>query len=179
MALRRNMGVTLANGKLFGTTAAGGFTGCAITTSAAAGCGVIFELTPGPSVWSEIILAQVQPRRGAGADPVGVALGPSGLLYGTTSTAAVRSLQVPGWLRGRIRFNHCGKLHRYRPIAGAAQPTGQSHSVAHPPAHRFRRRKLAPAGSERRPCCRRHRSALGGTSLAVRVTAAEAVAERS
>jgi hypothetical protein len=79
------MGVTLANGKLFGTTAGGGFAGCAIQGDNPGGCGVIFQLTPGPSSWSETILHRFSPGNGQARIPSGLSFAANGLLYGATS----------------------------------------------------------------------------------------------
>lgn len=82
------------NGSLYGTTAAGGNTGCTSSYSnvyGTTGCGTVFKLTPpssGTGKWTKTILHTFtgsadggMPEAGLLADPSG-----SGILYGTTAT---------------------------------------------------------------------------------------------
>jgi uncharacterized repeat protein (TIGR03803 family) len=72
-----------AVGNLYGTTGAGGLRGGVCESL---GCGTVFELTPGlGGVWSESVLYKFPPNGLHGLVGLsGVALDPSGNLYGTT-----------------------------------------------------------------------------------------------
>jgi hypothetical protein len=75
-------GVVSEGGSLFGTTISGGLEGCDED-----GCGVVFQLTPGPthgSAWTESVLHTLIGSDGAGSRAA-LTLGPGGVLYGTTS----------------------------------------------------------------------------------------------
>src|SRR6266478_3520860 len=73
-----------AGGNLYGTTAAGG-NGCYITTN---GCGIVFELTPSGSAWTEKVLYKFCLQSGNcsdGAVPYApLMMDGAGNLYGTT-----------------------------------------------------------------------------------------------
>lgn len=96
-----------ASGNLYGTTFFGGDRGC---TATSLGCGVIFQLAP-PSLpggsWTETVLHTFAGKRHDGSNPVGgVAITPSGALFGTTSTGStfgggtVFAMQPPSSLGG-------------------------------------------------------------------------------
>jgi uncharacterized repeat protein (TIGR03803 family) len=69
-------------GNLYGTTASGGANGC---KNFGDGCGVVFELSPVGTSWTETVLYSFAGGTD-GADPIaGLILGPAGNLYGTTS----------------------------------------------------------------------------------------------
>jgi uncharacterized repeat protein (TIGR03803 family) len=65
-------------GNLYGTTEQGG-----IKCSAPLGCGVIYELSPGPGSWSETILHDFTNEADAARPMAGVILSSAGNLYGT------------------------------------------------------------------------------------------------
>jgi uncharacterized repeat protein (TIGR03803 family) len=66
-------------GNLYGMTQAGG------TGSCAGGCGLVYELTPGSTGWTESILYSFPGGRGRGRNPsTGLTLDDAGALYGTT-----------------------------------------------------------------------------------------------
>lgn len=86
------------NGVLYGTTQYGGSatSGSPCTFYGVSGCGTVFELTP-PAVpggaWTEKVLHSFTGQHGDGAIPIaGLALGPSGVLYGTTSRGGAAGL---------------------------------------------------------------------------------------
>ncbi len=69
-----------AAGNLYGTTPYGG----------SLGCGTVFEVTPSNGAWTESIIHNFQNSGGDGCFPVvGVALDPSGNLYGVAATGGV------------------------------------------------------------------------------------------
>ncbi|MGA2737677.1 MAG: choice-of-anchor tandem repeat GloVer-containing protein [Bryobacteraceae bacterium] len=73
-----------SEGVLYGTTSAGG-TG---TCPSFSGCGTVFSLTPPSSAgesWTETVLHNFAGGSGDGAVPQGVAIGKSGVLYGSTA----------------------------------------------------------------------------------------------
>jgi len=67
-------------GNLYGTTLAGGDSGCQFTT----GCGVVFELTQSDSGWTETVLYRFQGGSDGGNPSGGVVLDGAGNLYGMT-----------------------------------------------------------------------------------------------
>lgn len=68
-----------ASGNLYGTTLAGGGSGCGI------GCGVVFELVPGTNGWTEKIIHNFNDNPLDGNDPAGALIfDAAGNLYGTT-----------------------------------------------------------------------------------------------
>jgi hypothetical protein len=76
-------GVVSEGGSLFGTAASGGEFGCNEF-----GCGVVFQLTPGPThgtAWTESVLHTFGETPDDGAGPfAALTVGPGGALYGTT-----------------------------------------------------------------------------------------------
>ena len=73
-------GITLdsSSGDLFGTTMQGGNSNCP------PGCGVVFELTPGSSGWTEHVLYAFSDDASGEYPYGGLIIGPQGRLYGTT-----------------------------------------------------------------------------------------------
>ena len=70
-----------ANGNLYGTASTGGVGSCGGAT-----CGVVFELTPSGSGWTENVLYSFKGGKQDGGSPLGaLVFDPSGNLYGTTS----------------------------------------------------------------------------------------------
>jgi uncharacterized repeat protein (TIGR03803 family) len=85
-------------GNLYGTTYNGGSGTCM------SGCGVVFKLTPSPHGWKETVLHTFTGGPD-GANPVtGLALGPTGTLYGTTMFGGNR--------------NNCSGISGYTPGCG-------------------------------------------------------------
>jgi uncharacterized repeat protein (TIGR03803 family) len=86
------------DGVLYGTTQTGGSdTGpCPSSYVAAAGCGTVFELVPPANPgddWTEKVLYAFSNQNGDGAYPTSsLALGPAGVLYGTTSAGGTAGL---------------------------------------------------------------------------------------
>jgi uncharacterized repeat protein (TIGR03803 family) len=74
-------------GDLYGTTRYGGSGTCNEGESGYAGCGTVFELSPGPNgLWDEKIVYGFVNNGKDGVDPeAGLFLGANGYLYGTTS----------------------------------------------------------------------------------------------
>jgi uncharacterized repeat protein (TIGR03803 family) len=73
-------------GNLYGTTSAGGSSGCTTEYGAVIGCGVAFELTPTNGEWTETILHSFLGGTSDGQTPLaGLVLDRSGNLFGTTS----------------------------------------------------------------------------------------------
>jgi uncharacterized repeat protein (TIGR03803 family) len=72
------------DGVLYGTTGAGGISACPT-----GGCGTVFSLTapkaPG-GAWTETVLYAFTGVSGDGSNPVGVAIGRHGVLYGATAS---------------------------------------------------------------------------------------------
>jgi len=80
-------GVTLYDGRIYGTTAAGGSSDCPSSGSLAAGCGTIFEITPDVTIngYSETVLRELDPvNSDVRKSPSGLTLGAGGVFYGTT-----------------------------------------------------------------------------------------------
>ncbi len=72
-----------ASGNLYGTTGAGGTGNC--PEGAGAGCGTVFQLTPGPNgQWTERVLYSF--KGGGGTWPSGLILDAAGNLFGTAQT---------------------------------------------------------------------------------------------
>jgi len=70
-----------AAGNLYGTTYGGGILNCG-----AAGCGVVFELTPSSSgPWTETLLHEFSGAADGALPDAGLAIDPHGRLYGTTT----------------------------------------------------------------------------------------------
>ncbi len=89
------------NGNLFGTTLAGGGVG---TCDGFPGCGIVFELSPGVSGWTETILYVFTGSSDGGSPIGGLVMDKSGNLYGTTALA------------GGDAF--CGTVFELSPAAG-------------------------------------------------------------
>ena len=66
-------------GNLFGTTTQGGNSGCIH------GCGVVFELTPGPGGWTENVLYSFTGGADGAMPDASLTIGPNGKIYGTAS----------------------------------------------------------------------------------------------
>jgi uncharacterized repeat protein (TIGR03803 family) len=69
-------------GNLYGTTNYGGTTGC----TSGYGCGVVFELTPGETVWKESVLHRFTGGSDGAYPMASVVLDTAGNLYSTAST---------------------------------------------------------------------------------------------
>ncbi|HXR14712.1 MAG TPA: choice-of-anchor tandem repeat GloVer-containing protein [Terriglobales bacterium] len=91
-------GVTIRDGKLYGTTVSGGI-----------GAGVVFELQPGSSGWTETVIYTFKGHPDGASPEAGVIFDKSGNLYGTTSNG--------GW---RYCFVGCGTIFKLTPKSGGA-----------------------------------------------------------
>ncbi len=75
------------SGNLYGTASAGGIGSCGGTT-----CGVVFELTPAGSGWTETVLYSFTGGKHDGGSPLGaLVFDSSGTLYGTTERGGSRA----------------------------------------------------------------------------------------
>jgi hypothetical protein len=93
-----------ADGSLYGTTANGGNSGCG-----GAGCGVIFELSPTSSGWTETILHTFTGGKDGGEPIGGLTSDAKGNLYGTASIGGSSSKCSSG----------CGTAYRLRRTSNA------------------------------------------------------------
>jgi uncharacterized repeat protein (TIGR03803 family) len=89
-------GLTIHDGKLYGTTIAGGI-----------GAGVVFELAPSSTGWTETVIHTFTGHPDGTAPEAGVIFDKSGNLYGTTYSG--------GW---RYCFIGCGTIFKLTPKTG-------------------------------------------------------------
>jgi hypothetical protein len=74
------------SGNIYGTATSGGIGNC---NAYVGGCGVVFELTPTNSGWTQTVLHSFTGGTDGGVPEGGLALGSSGVLYGTTEAGGV------------------------------------------------------------------------------------------
>jgi uncharacterized repeat protein (TIGR03803 family) len=91
-------------GNLYGTTAGGGDINS--TNCTPVGCGVVFELSPSASGWTETTLYAFTGFKDGGLPYTGVTFDAAGNLYGTTS------------LFGDLATCQCGSIFRLSPVSG-------------------------------------------------------------
>lgn len=115
-----------AHGNLYGTASAGGRTGSGCGSS---GCGTVFKLTRSGSGWAFSPLYQFRGNGDAGNPFSGVAIGPDGSLYGTTSLGGTFGLGTVYNLRppARVANNTLGSwnervLYAFRGALDGAYP---------------------------------------------------------
>jgi len=105
-------GVTLYEGRIYGTTAAGGSSDCPVLTLVwRPAAGTIFEITPDVTIngYSETVLRELDPvNSDVSQEPSGLTLGAGGVFFGTTAhrrqtaptptslMAAARSFSITG-----------------------------------------------------------------------------------
>lgn len=123
-------GVTVVGVNLFGTTATGGKTGCAIEGNNPAGCGVIFELFGNDvGAYTESVIRKFDPANGQSPIPSGLLAANSTDLYGTTSLGG--NCTVHGFPNGCglvFEITTSGSysiVHKFQgPTADGAYPNG-------------------------------------------------------
>lgn len=93
-------------GNLYGTAQVGGQGSC---TNTGLGCGVVFELSPGASGWTQTILYTFIPGQTKGVIPVGgLVFDSKGNLYGTTWAPGVEGGPLSARLNGNAPSTYWG-----------------------------------------------------------------------
>ena len=107
-----------ASGNLYGSTLAGGTSGCKL--DADTGCGTVFELAQTGGAWTETIIYTFDKDGFEGAYPSGVTFDADGNLYGTTEYGG--SGGWAGYCGNRLPFA-CGVVFELSPSQGSWNET--------------------------------------------------------
>lgn len=107
------------DGALYGTTGAGGGSGC--SDLGASGCGTVFKLTPprhrGES-WTEEVIYSFQGAPGGAAPVSAVVFGEDGALYGTTSSGGDPNCYASSFQPPSGNATSCGTVFKLMPPQG-------------------------------------------------------------